>query len=865
MKNSESHSWNTEVALLWDLLREVVLEEEGLQFVETCHRFLDLSKGHRDAGSIYEMSWNRELGDLERMARYFSERLRLQNLAEDLFRLRRIAMRRSGHQPPARGSIEELAERISQKVPAQWSTIHGRIVLTSHPTESTRRTVLQHIKRLSGILMARPLQASQEAPWLHHLKETVRILWRTPSQRQARPSVNDEVELGLFYLRETLFDSLPDVLQQAEEVIRPVIPGATVDWAIDSWIGGDRDGHPLVDVSVTERTLKRHQEVATDLYEKALTEIERILTSRAEYLVHTDRLSKWIEQEKSTFPDDAEALADRYPLEPLRQIIGLMRVRLKHPLGTPLGYAHAHAFQQAVRQLAAFWDENPERWPPELTKLLQQIRIFGFHLASLDIRQHSRVHRQALAEILGESFLDMEESVRMERIVQALKSPPVWIAHNPITKDLKETLAMVARYQRLRGPESVSRYLVSMTHHPSDLVGILLLIKSVDLQLSMDIIPVVETLADLKNARRLLDVTFKVTAWRDHVRARNNYQEVMLGYSDSTKDAGVLAASWAIYQAQKELTEWAGSHRVGLGFFHGRGGSLGRGGGPTSWAILAQPSESLGHKMRITQQGEVLSQKFLLPELARRNLELMVLSHVTAVSYPSDPPSRSAEQLMDRLAVYSHACYRGVIDDGDFWEYFLAVTPIREMSALNWGSRPSWREKFQWEDLRAIPWVFSWMQNRILLPGWFGAGTALDRMMEDRDSREEFMRLYRDWPFVTTLVHNWELALVKADMHVAEAYQQLVPARLKERFWPIIREEYSRLKKNLLEITGHAHLLSDQPILSEVIQWRNPHVDPINYLQIELLEVYRKHHDPGILRSLAQTMEGIALGLRNTG
>jgi phosphoenolpyruvate carboxylase len=403
-----------------------------------------------------------------------------------------------------------------------------------------------------------------------------------------------------------------------------------------------------------------------------------------------------------------------------------------------------------------------------------------------------------------------------------------------------------------------------MAHAASDLLEVMVLMRAVDPDLDLEIIPVVETLEDLNRWDAVLEELRQIPAWRQYWARHGDRQEIMLGYSDSTKDAGVFTATWAIYAAERRLIQWGEAHQIKIGFFHGRGGALGRGGGPTSMAILAQPPGTLSHRFRITQQGEVLSQKFLLRDLAFRSVELMLTAHVTQVLYPVDEPSHEVDAVMHDLARVAHEAYRGLIDEDGFWEYFLDVTPIREMAALNWGSRPSWREQFQFDDLRAIPWVFSWNQNRMGIPSWYGAGTALEGLLQ-RMSLDEVRKLRDSWPFLATLLHNLELAVVKADLHAAREYQDLTSRELRDRFWPVIAREHDRLATVLKTINGTDQLLSGHPRIQRTVVWRNPYVDALNHLQVKLLRQFRDTGDTELLPVLAQTMEGIALGVRNTG
>lgn len=863
--SSQLPGWQNTVQMLWDILYDVVQEEETTPVVQRSQEAFALAERLRVEQVPYRLRGNinpATFDVLDRTIRLLSEQIRLQNLTEDLHRINLVERRRHTASTPLRGSVRELAERVREQQPSHFpEQVEGRLVLTSHPTESTRRTILQHIRKIADLLEHPEFNAS-DVRWRHDLTELLRVLWRTPNQRAARPTVMDEVELGLYYIRQSLFHTLPTIFDDLDAALNQRTP---VSWAIDSWVGGDRDGHPFVDVAVTQKTLQRHHEVAIELYLHSLAELERTLTADPRYIHHPELLERWLSSTGRLFLDRAEDLRQRYPQEPLRQMIGLISEKLKVTLAYRLGgYVSTDSFLQDIRQLADHWDPNPNRWPRELRVLLRQISVFGLHLAALDIRQHSRVHAQALAEIIGPEYLEWSDDERIAAIHETWNNPPRFVPQSPVTQDLKDVLDLMAHYQRVSGNEGIRNYLVSMAHQASDLLAVLFLIHLTDPYLSVNIIPVVETLDDLHGVRNVMDKVNHDSLWKDHISKRQSYQEVMLGYSDSTKDAGSLTASWAIFQAQLVLTQWARENRLRVGFFHGRGGALGRGGGPTSYAITGQPSASVRSFLRITQQGEVLSQKFLLPKIAYRSLELMVVSHARAVMFPSADPDTNTVDEMNQLANMAFQRYRQLINHPDFWEYFMAVTPIREMSALNWGSRPSWREQFRWEDLRAIPWVFSWTQNRMLLPGWYGAGHALHAILHEGKA-EILKHWYHTWPFWTTSIHNFELALVKSDLHVAMAYHDLVPAKLTAEFWPLIQDEYNRLHDALLTITGHSQLLDDQPRLQDVIRWRNPHVDPLNYVQIELLAQYRETQNEGLLPLIAKTMEGIALGMRNTG
>lgn len=864
--------WKETVDILWEALDRAVAADESLAVTELAPRWLDQSaKWHADPVS-FQPGGLGQIGldspqDSHIMARYFTERLRLQNLAEDLARVQTVADRRGDENNPPRGSFEVLEKRLDREPPLRPKSMPpAAVVLTSHPTESTRRTVLQHVRKLAGLLAERPRGTIAQTLWRTRVDHMVQVIWRTPSLRPNRPTVLDEVELGLLYVTSTLFQTLPNVLSELNQVLAERgLPPAR--WTVGSWIGGDRDGHPFVDVEVTRHTLQRQRQEAFRLYRQSLEECERTLSSAERYLCRPEIVERWLDlATEGDLAEYRQELAKRYPLEPLRQIVGLMKARLdRGEQRLPGGYPHANAFRQEVDALARLWSEDPKQWPEELHVLLNQIDLFGWHLMSLDLRQHRRIHEEAIVQMVGESFRTLNEPDRLKILEDLINHPRALIPASDEVKDLKDTLLLAASEQSQWGVETCPHYLISMAHGASDLLSVLAIVKSVDPRLSFDIMPVLEMLDDLTRAPQILSDLMESEAYRKHLESRNRYQEIMLGFSDSTKDAGTMTASWAIFQAQKSLIQWGHSHGIQIGFFHGRGGALGRGGGPTSYAIWGQPAESAQAPLRMTHQGEVLSQKFLLPDMAWRSLELMTQAQASVQLYPPEDPGPRATVLMDRLAKSALQVYRGFIDHPDFWEYFLSVTPISEMSALNWGSRPSWREQFRWEDLRAIPWVFSWSQNRLSIPGWYGAGTALTEAIATPEDLALVQRLYHDWPFMNTLIHNLELALVKTNLPVAQAYQSLSKPHLVDLFWPWIESEYHRLHDAVVKISGHETLLANQPRLRRAIDWRNPHVDTLNYLQIELLTEYRKSGDAQWLGAIAQSMEGIALGLRNTG
>lgn len=856
--------WREHVELLWGLLDQVVSEEASPAVVHSADQLVEWARSFRLGDRADFPTENQdETGDLVRI---LVERMRLQNLAEDLGRVELVKIRRGRLKQPPRGSVDVLSQRLHETPPADYtSDLEGHLVLTVHPTESTRRTVLQHIRNLAlTVEVGDDKQGQARDIWKASVKESLRALWRTSPQRTNRPRVRDEVELGIFYVSATLFNTLPEVQNAVNAVLQPT-SGARIDWHVDSWIGGDRDGHPFVDAEVTRYTLIRHRQTALGLYSEAVRHLEHVLSADERFVHESDRCQRWLQDAGGQFPEAFQELQTRYTDEPLRQMVGLIASKLDATSRDEnRGYATAHAFLQDVRLLGMCWDTNPSRWPSDLQRLVTQGQMFGFHLATLDLRQHSRVQAVAMTEILGTSYDGLEESEKIRALEAVITQPRPWVPATKVTQDLYDTLTVARDFRRRYGTHVVQRFLVSMAHAPSDILAVMALIEAVDPELDLAVVPVVETLNDLTGAPKVLDRLAEVPAWQEAVARHHGTQEIMLGYSDSTKDRGVFAASWAIYNAQRQLTLWGHDHNVRIGFFHGRGGALGRGGGPTSLAIMAQPAGTLDGSFRLTQQGEVLSQKLLLPAVAYRSLELMCTAHAMAGLYPEPDPGRDVHAMMEAAADQAGRQYRSLIDAPGFWDYFLAVTPIREMAQLNWGSRPSWREQFQFEDLRAIPWVFSWSQNRMGIPAWYGAGTALTYLISHM-GLSEVQRLGEEWPFLATFLHNLQLALIKSDMQAAQDYQALAPQELSQRFWTEITRERESLRTALREIFGTDELLTDRPRLKRSALWRNPLVDVLNHFQVQLLSMYRNNGDETLLPLLAQTMEGIALGVRNSG
>ncbi|MCY0869930.1 MAG: phosphoenolpyruvate carboxylase, partial [Firmicutes bacterium] len=529
-----SDPWKETVSRFWAALDQAVRLDEGRSLDALLEAWLshaEVWRAHPDrcsSGAFLELGFG-SVEDAHVLARYFTERLRLQNLAEDLARIHVVAERRRDDRQPPRGSFEALTLRLAQDdFQRPEALAPAAVVLTSHPTESTRRTMLQHVRKLAEIATSRPNGMVARTVWNRRIEEVIQTMWRTPSLRPIRPTVIDEIELGLMYVTSTLFSTLPAVTDTLNNVLRHEgLPPSR--WTIGSWIGGDRDGHPFVDADVTAYALRRHREEAFSLYESALAECERTLSSSVHYLVRPELAQRWMHAaEAGPLADLCKDLVHRYPLEPLRQIVGLIRERVaRSRRGEAGGYPHAQAFKQEIGALARLWSEDQDRWPTELRNLLSQLELFGWHLMSLDLRQHRSVHEQAIVEMVGESYRHLSEQERIAILEELIVRPRALIPASNEVRDLKETLIRVAHEQLTWGTDTCPHYLVSMVHGASDLLCVLAIVKSVDPRLSFDIIPVLETLDDLTRAPQILSDLLASPAYRRHLELRGRYQEVM--------------------------------------------------------------------------------------------------------------------------------------------------------------------------------------------------------------------------------------------------------------------------------------------------------------------------------------------------
>ncbi|MCB1934678.1 MAG: phosphoenolpyruvate carboxylase [Nitrosomonas sp.] len=838
---------------------------------------------------------------------YFSQ---LSNIAEDVHHnRRRRAHLRAGSSPQA-GSVTLALERVLK------SGIDGNTlakffakalvspVLTAHPTEVQRKSILDCQLTIERLLRERSytqLTPNEMRQNEEQLRAMIQIVWQTRMLRSVRLSVHDEIDNGLTYYTYTFLSQVPYIYAKMENLLERHMgekaPSVSSFLRMGSWIGGDRDGNPFVTHQVLLYAIEQQSALALEYY---IAEVERIgsTMSLAERLVNiTDEL----EELAAASPDMPACRID----EPYRRAFIGMGARLA---ATSQRFGHTPKQKEVLDSIEPYDDsaefvhdldvvikslkQHKSNWIARgaLRNLRRAADVFGFHLASLDMRQHSKVHEGVVAELfeLGThrtNYLEMPENDRIEWLLKEISSPrPLlspYLEYSESTQGELRILQKAAHIHRRFGPAAITNYIISMTTHIINVLEVALLLKEVGLlqagenpQLGLNIIPLFETISDLRSCGKIMDQLFSLPYYKKLLASRNNVQEVMLGYSDSNKDGGFVTSNWEIYKAEIELTKVFAKHNIELRLFHGRGGTVGRGGGPSYQAIMAQPPGSVNGQIRVTEQGEVISSKYAEPEIARRNLETLVAATIESTLLSNDPIGEDSSryyQAMETLAQHSFAEYRNLVfETPGFKQFFLESTPIREISGLHIGSRPASRKPSDAiEDLRAIPWVFSWGLNRVMLPGWYGFGHAIETFVEDdaADGLELLQEMYRTWPFMQTLLSNMDMVLAKTDMGIASRYAELVTDEaLRNTIFSRIEAEWKRCQKWLFAITGNAELLQDNPTLARSIHNRIPYIDPLNHLQVELLRRYRSGEDSEeVKRSIHLTINGVTSGLRNSG
>ncbi|MCG5510901.1 phosphoenolpyruvate carboxylase [Ectothiorhodospira lacustris] len=926
------------VKLFGNLLGNIIRRLEGeavLQAVETLRKgFVALRKKDNPDKRERLMRYIDALDpkSLETIIRAFSIYFSLVNLAEEeyLHRERRRQVTEGG--PLWLGSFDQTIRAFHARgiPPKTLETLLDQLgympVFTAHPTEARRRTVMEALRRifLAAERLDMPRLGREEREELtRRLEVQIQILWRTNEVRVKKPQVQDEIKYGLFYYVESLFAAVPQTYRLMEKAIRRSY-GSNEDGdplirvpsflRFGSWIGGDRDGNPYVTPVITEMASRLAMEQVLSEYLHRVHTLRFVLTHSLLMCRPTEAFLQSLKDDENISRAVFKDLPDKMESEPYRRKLYIIRYRLRETLDTVrrrldgeaaiLPTHAAYGTSEALLQdlylmrdsLISHGDGNVARG--ELTDLIRLVETFGFHLHHLDIRQESTVHTAAVTEILAQWAPDIDheqqdESSRLQQLAALLdrKDLPT-LSHKTLSAATRETLEVfhvMARLRREVGPEGIGTYVISMTHAASHVMEVMFLARLAglcgwteqgDSFCHIRIAPLFETIEDLRHVEAVLQQLLGNATYRELLRVSGNLQEVMLGYSDSCKDGGILASAWNLYQAQHQIIAITAAHEVQCQLFHGRGGTIGRGGGSTHESILAQPPGTVQGRIKFTEQGEVLSYKYSNTETAVYELSMgatgLIKASAGLIGLGNEDQTAHLE-VMDTLAQQGEKAYRTLTDrTRGVLDYFYEATPVEEIGQLNIGSRPSHRRTADRSksSIRAIPWVFGWAQSRHTVPAWYGLGTALRQWRNDDPQRlEQLRQMYQEWPFFRALLSNSQMSLAKADMDIAGEYARLCHDRaLAERVFGLIREEYLRTVEEVLIVSGKGTLLDDNPVLALSLMRRNPYLDPLNHIQITLLRRHRALQGTGTgaaddpwLSPLLRSINAIAAGMRNTG
>ena len=904
-----------DIRLLGRILGDTIRDQEGeavFQLVErirqTCVRFRRDHDGEAIAGleaTLRSLSREQSL----HVVRAFSYFSLLANIAEDRHHIRRTRAHLIAGSAPREGAMACALARAREagvgheRLRAFFRSALVSPVLTAHPTEVQRKSILGCQMQIARLLDERDrvrLTPAEQSDNEEALRRQVLTLWQTRMLRLARLSVTDEVSNGLSYYDYTFLRELPRFYADLEDQLAGQDPawrsGPLPSFLrLGSWIGGDRDGNPYVTAQVLRQTLRMQSARVLDFYLEEVHQLGGELPLAEGLVTVSEALAELADRS----PDRSPHRQD----EPYRRALSGIYARLaatarsldqfealRHAVGDAPPYETSGEFAADLdtlhNSLAANGSLTLARG--RLRGLRRAADAFGFHLAPLDLRQNSDVHERVVAELLAAArpaldYRAMTEPQRtallLEELGTARPLASPFLRYSDETAGELDILRTAAEMHLRYGPACIPNAIISKTQGVSDILEVAVLLKEAGLlrplegRLNVNIVPLFETIGDLRDCARTMDALFGLPAYARLLGSREGTQEVMLGYSDSNKDGGFLTSGWELYKAEIVLVEVFRRHGVHLRLFHGRGGSVGRGGGPSYQAILAQPGGAVQGQIRITEQGEVIASKYSNPEVGRRNLEILAAAtlEATLVDPQRTAPAREFLDAMERLSALAFAAYRGLVYETEGFErYFWESTVISEIAHLNIGSRPASRRKStRIEDLRAIPWVFSWAQCRLMLPGWYGFGAAVKAWLAEQpqDGLALLRRMFGEWPFFQTLLSNMDMVLAKTDIAIATRYSELVgDAALRERIFARLKQEWQDSIDMLLAITGQTEFLEGNPLLQRSIRNRFPYLDPLNHMQIELLRRHRAgNEDERLKRGIHLSINGVAAGLRNSG
>jgi phosphoenolpyruvate carboxylase len=883
-----------DVRRLGALVGQMLAEQGGQAFFERVEHVRTAAIHRRRSGAavdaLAESLTGLDAADAEALARAFATYFQAVNTAERVHRIRRRRdyQREGGApQPESLAAVLTVLKKDGvgrDELVRLLERLDVEPVFTAHPTEAVRRSLLEKEQEIVRALVEEfdPTRTPQELR-----DDDARILmalsagWQTAEASPVRPSVQDEFDHVGFYISRPIYRVLPALYESLQQAIAETYgEGVTIPRLLRfaTWVGGDMDGNPNVNADTIAATLAAQRTLVLERYMEDVASLGRLLSQTEDRVTLDDKLQRRIEDYRERLPDAAERIRPRHADMPYRGFLTFVAARLDATLHEGAeAYASADEFigDIALVEKSLVDHGGAHAGAYAVNRLLWRARTFGFHLARLDVRQDARVHDEALAALLGDGdWANRDTAARVKTLRPYAAGERSFVAgdDHEAAGMLRAVFATLADSRKRYGPEATGLYIISMAETAADVLAVLALARRGGLledgRVPLDIAPLFETIDDLAGGAETLQALLDDPVYRAHLKARGDRQWVMLGYSDSGKDGGTVASKWSLQRAQVELLDVASKAGVRVAFFHGRGGSASRGGSRITPALMASPRGSVGGVLRVTEQGEVIHRKYGIRALAVRNLEQTLGAVMRASLRPREVESREAawKETMARLSGESRKAYRAFVDTEGFVEYFRGATPIDVIERMTLGSRPARRRSMKGvEDLRAIPWVFSWTQCRAVLTGWYGLGAALDTVAREC-GEEALVRMARDWPFFSTMLDDVEMVLAKADIDIAEAFSRLA-GPLHERFFPMIREEFERTVAWLLKLKGAKELLAAEPRLATSIRLRNPYVDPMSLLQVDLLRRWRATggQDDALLSALVACVNGVSQGLQNTG
>lgn len=914
-----------------ELIGDILKNQESVTLLETVET---LRKGYIQLRQQEDPALRQQLmgiieqldiPTLEKVIRAFNSFYVLANNIEEDFQHRRRRLLIQDRDAPlwkgsVQGTISELKQSglSAEQVQALLDQLRYIPVFTAHPTEARRRTLMTIQRRLFVSIdqLSHPHLAPEEQQALRRqLSAQLQALWRTNEVRNHKPTVLDEVRYGLYYFRESLFAAIPLLYRYFDRALRQAYGLHQVNVPsfvrFGSWIGGDRDGNPFVTANITRQAIRLHMQAVLEEYLKRVHELSSVLTHSIHFITPSPAFSDYLATQHALFQQYDPDVVSPYPEEPYRQLLNYMAERLKHTLETveirierdqavlpPHAYLNASEFLTALNVINESLRSHHDDLIAgrELKDLIRLVETCGFSLYQVDVRQESTIHTNTVAEVLQKTqlvpeYTNLSEQERINTLAELITRPRLPLPQRPtLSAQSAETLAVFDTMLAMRletGEDTFGAYVISMTHYASHILEVMFLARLAgligyqngQLYCHLQVAPLFETIDDLKRIASVLTDLLSNPIYQQLLQASGNTQEVMLGYSDSAKDGGILASNWNLYNAQRQVIALANQYGVKCRLFHGRGGTVGRGGGPTHEAIVAQPSGTVYGQIKFTEQGEVLAAKYSNIETAAYELSvgatglLKASTHIVTHQFRTIP--NSFRTAMQTIAGYGEDTYRELTDrTAGFMDYFYEATPVQEIGRLNIGSRPSHRKQTVRDksSIRAIPWVFGWAQARHTLPAWYGIGTALHTYRTTQSDGLEMLRtMYQNWPALRALLSNVQMALYKADMGTAHAYAQLATTPNAETIFETIRTEYELTKQEILLVAQIPALLEESPFLQYSLKRRDPYLDPLNNIQITLIKRHRDYvantgqADSPWLSALLRTINAIAAGMRNTG